>query len=193
MSYICERCGKEVEESEKFGSGRFCSRACANTRERSAEVKEKISKGLKKETACYCTYCGKEFNTLNAKASHERLCAKNPNKLPNPSKHSKQHEDKLQRNVSLYRQIEPGINTITRLDITYGELEQYRQDHPVCEICGKSIEEVTKWDSKFAAKKLCIDHDHSTNKFRGLLCQVCNRQLGWYEMYKNKIEDYLNK
>ena len=30
-------------------------------------------------------------------------------------------------------------------------------------------------------------------KFRGLLCSVCNRQLGWYEKYKNEIEDYLNK
>jgi hypothetical protein len=32
--------------TEKFGSGRFCSRACANSRERSDDVKEKISQGV---------------------------------------------------------------------------------------------------------------------------------------------------
>ena len=185
MSYICERCGKVVEDTEKFGSGRFCSRACANARERSAEVKEKISKGLKKETVCFCTYCGKEFNTLQAKASHERLCDKNPARLPNPSGQAS-HKAKLSRPVVLYHSQE---NTI--LDITYGELEQYRKTHPVCEICGRPVEETVKYRGKFAVKQLCVDHDHSTNKFRGLLCQVCNRQLGWYENNKDKIKKYL--
>jgi hypothetical protein len=79
------------------------------------------------------------------------------------------------------------------LDITVDELNAYRETHPVCEICGKSVSEVTKWDSKFAAKNLCVDHDHTTGKFRGLLCQICNRQLGWYENNKEKINKYLDK
>ena len=55
---------KQVEDSEKFGSGRFCSRACANTRIHSAETKDKIRSGLAKTTQCFCQYCGKEFSTL---------------------------------------------------------------------------------------------------------------------------------
>ena len=43
MSYICERCGKVVEDSDKFGSGRFCSRSCANSRQHSEETKHKLS------------------------------------------------------------------------------------------------------------------------------------------------------
>lgn len=43
------------------------------------------------------------------------------------------------------------------------------------------------------AEDFVQDHDHKTKKFRGLLCQLCNRQLGWYEKYLNKIDDYLNK
>jgi hypothetical protein len=39
--YICEKCGKET--AEKFGSGRFCSRACANSRERPEATRKKIS------------------------------------------------------------------------------------------------------------------------------------------------------
>ena len=34
--------------TEKFGSGRFCSRSCANTRQHSKETKNKISSSNKK-------------------------------------------------------------------------------------------------------------------------------------------------
>ena len=40
----CSRCGKLM--TEKFGSGKFCSRACANTREHSTETKQKIQQGV---------------------------------------------------------------------------------------------------------------------------------------------------
>lgn len=190
MSYICERCGKAVGDFDKFGSGRFCSRACANARSHSKETKDKIRKSVTKNVQCSCKYCGKEFSTVNACRSHERLCYKNPNKLDNPSI---QHEEKLNRFVILRNRIPNSDSNKITLDITYKELEQYKQEHSVCEICGRSVEDAVKWNSKFAAKNLCIDHDHSNNTFRGLLCQVCNRQLGWYENNKDKINAYLNK
>ena len=182
MSYTCEKCGKITEE--KFGSGRFCSRACANTRTHSAETKERIREGMLKPTLCNCQFCGKEFSILTAKASHERLCSLNPNAMINPAT---LRGDKKSRNVVLYSW--PRVT----LDITYGELEEYRETHPVCEICGKTVSEATKWNSKFAVKNLCIDHNHTTGKFRGLLCQICNRQLGWYENNKENINKYLDK
>ena len=43
----CERCGKVMEV--KYGSGRFCSRFCANSKKFSSETKEKISLSLKKQ------------------------------------------------------------------------------------------------------------------------------------------------
>lgn len=42
--HVCEHCGKVM--TEKFGSGRFCSRACANSRNITDEVKNSISNGL---------------------------------------------------------------------------------------------------------------------------------------------------
>lgn len=36
-----------------------------------------------------------------------------------------------------------------------------------CALCGRQPKSV-----------LCVDHDHQTNKVRGLLCNGCNRGLG---------------
>lgn len=44
--HVCEKCGKVM--TKKFGSGRFCSRACANSRDRSEETKLKTSMTLLK-------------------------------------------------------------------------------------------------------------------------------------------------
>ena len=184
MSYICENCGKLVEDQDKFGSGRFCSRACANSHKHSDEWKAKISAGIKKETECECQFCGKKFNNLTAKASHERLCKLNPNKLENKLG-KKNHQTKL---ASLYK-----TSRGEQLDVTNSFIEDYLDTHKKCEICGRTIEETVIWENKNAPKRLCIDHDHKTLKFRGVLCSVCNRQLGWYEANKDAINNYLEK
>ena len=43
--HICETCGKVM--TEKYGSGRFCCRSCANTRTKSEESKLKVSQSLR--------------------------------------------------------------------------------------------------------------------------------------------------
>jgi hypothetical protein len=46
----CEKCSKVI--TEKFGSGRFCSRACANGKPQSEETKQKIRGALAGNTNC---------------------------------------------------------------------------------------------------------------------------------------------
>lgn len=62
IPYCCEKCGKLVEH--KYGSGRFCSRQCANSRRHTDEQKEKISKGVIK----HCKEINKNI------ASEEKVC-----------------------------------------------------------------------------------------------------------------------
>lgn len=42
--HTCEKCGKVM--TEKFGSGRFCSRSCANGHKHSDSTKQKIKQGI---------------------------------------------------------------------------------------------------------------------------------------------------
>ncbi len=91
--HVCETCGKVM--AEYYGSGRFCSRKCANTRVHSEETKKKISESMKSVDithfirACklanikrcgyteehyynnpnHCKICGKEL-------SYEKRCRK---------------------------------------------------------------------------------------------------------------------
>ena len=69
--HICKKCNKK--HNGKFGSGIFCSRACANSRIRTAELRKRVSiilknnvpwnKGNKTFVQVVCVTCKKEFKT----------------------------------------------------------------------------------------------------------------------------------
>ena len=54
--YYCEKCGKPVYE--KFGSGRFCSRSCANSHAQTEAMNESRRLKLKKTPDYFCSNCG---------------------------------------------------------------------------------------------------------------------------------------
>lgn len=70
-----------------------------------------------------------------------------------------------------------------QLDVTREYLDNYITEHTVCEICGKENPK---------PYRLCIDHDHNTKSFRGVLCFQCNRALGWFENNQESVLDYLS-
>jgi len=155
-------CPKCRKNFDNTTNKKFCSRHCANSRNFTKDTRKKIS----------CALCDKykdpDFRISNVKA---RAVAIN-----------KVRTNRLNRNVK--------AKNGQLLDITQKELEEYRNTHKVCEICGKQ-ERATH--NRKDVSKLCCDHDHTTSRFRGLLCSNCNRKLGWYECYSNKINKYLTR
>jgi ribosomal protein L34E len=56
-------------------------------------------------------------------------------------------------------------------------LERVNKQDGRCAICGILLETSRKERS---SNKACMDHDHETNRLRGVLCSSCNRALGFF-------------
>ena len=88
---FCENCGKEI--SIVFGSGRFCSKSCANKRTFTQEQKDKVSAAVKRaydkieRDGKTCEKCGQVFHSRDMS---RKLCS---NCLPTTIKHTKGKED----------------------------------------------------------------------------------------------------
>lgn len=197
QEYVCEHCGKTFVEWQKDSKTnekchpRFCSRSCSHARKVSKTTKEKISSGVKKFTNSaifHCQFCKRPCKNENSLRNHERLCRLNPNGEKSNGNGGRMP---LHTRHDYTRQFSLGHGR--KLNVTREFIDKYKLAHKHCEICGRTVEEATKTKSKFGPHSLCIDHDHQTMKFRGLLCSVCNRQLGWFEKNKEAILSYLNK
>lgn len=114
-----------------------------------------------------CRYCDKQFNSLKGLNAHAGLKHKNEVLLE-------------------YVKIDKDV-----LDITKKDLLNKRSLHTcTCDVCGKVETANTRPKDKDYPNNLCIDHDHNLKKFRGFLCVQCNRNFGWYDKYKDKIQEH---
>ena len=173
----CTYCGKEfiVSKSYEFKKRKYCSHECANN----------------------CPLRRKVLAEKGKLASHkrEKINEEQKHKISESLKrHYKQiGRAKEDKNVLVDNGWGPDKKSV--LNITYGELNKYRKKQLVCEICGKK--ETSRANNQYVKNgkviALSVDHEHSTGKFRGLLCKRCNRALGWFELYREEISSYLNK
>lgn len=83
--------------------------------------------------------------------------------------------------------------------ITFADVVRtFDAQHGMCanHACGREITLETKSDNRGMKNKAMIDHNHTTRKFRALLCMQCNLTLGYLEKQENVIlglQDYLTK
>ena len=73
-------------------------------------------------------------------------------------------------NIERYKKMQMNNNLKKNYNITIETYEEiYRNQNGVCAICEKL---------NISGKRLAVDHNHSTGKIRGLLCNKCNTGLG---------------
>jgi hypothetical protein len=56
--------------------------------------------------------------------------------------------------------------------------DMFKKQNKRCGICGKEYDDLFNTQKE---KSLCIDHDHKTMQFRGLLCVRCNTALSYVD------------
>jgi hypothetical protein len=131
---------------------------CGETKPLSEFYKHKSTKD---GVNCYCKKCDIETSRPRNRKSARKHCVK---RAVNSRKWKKQNPKRCKAN---------------HLKNTYGiTLEEYNamlnSQKGVCAVCGKpeSIKQLGK------VRALCVDHDHKTEKVRGLLCTRCNAAMG---------------
>lgn len=98
------------------------------------------------------------------------------------------NQEARKENAKRFRKNHPEKTRATMLKCKYGITqndynEKLVEQNNKCAICGRDMNEY--------GKIFCVDHNHTTNKVRGLLCDPCNYGLGFYEKYKEKYIAYL--
>jgi hypothetical protein len=82
-----------------------------------------------------------------------------------------------------YRRANPGAHRASSFRRFYGiDLGDYQrmfvEQGGLCAICRLPETAKSRWNPGGEAKWLSVDHDHTTNAVRGLLCAACNHTLG---------------
>lgn len=74
---------------------------------------------------------------------------------------------------------------VARYGLTLGQYEKIFADQGgACAIC-----ECPESDMQYGRlRPLCIDHDHATGEIRGLLCNDCNRGIGFLGDDMSRLE-----
>lgn len=163
--HICEKCGKVM--LEKYGSGRFCSRACANSRDKSDIAKTSI-RVTQTPKIYICEHCGKEFYKQKGSG---KFCCKECVAAHRGKIH---YEEYLADNSIAW-----GIKNMQQ----YKKYFLEEQNH-CCAICGMKDE----WNGKQLV--FILDHidgnaDNNNRDNLRLVCPNCDSQLDTFKS-KNK-------
>jgi len=132
-----------------------------------------------------CTRCrimkhldhfGNDLRNIDGKKSRCKLCEREVR-----SDYYKKHKIKIDKQVNEYRKANPSKTKSTLLKHWYGiTIEEYNElldkQQGKCAICK------TDKPARFGriSKSFHVDHDHKTDKIRGLLCSKCNQGLGYF-------------
>lgn len=104
-----------------------------------------------------------------------------PNKRISWSKHKDKYNNRRKEYYKKYPEKQRTNNLKSHYGITIEQYDElYKKQGGTCAVCGWVPTNIGRYG------KLCVDHSHTTNKVRGLLCHKCNLMLG-------KADDSIDK
>lgn len=203
----CEHCGKIM--TEFYGSGRFCSKGCANSRVQTEDTKEKISKKLTKNICTEtCKNCGKLLSFKNKTGYCKDCYIKLPKSEESKKKQSITMKSKGYPRWNIHRN-EPSYAEKFFMEVLNNNSILYDFDHHVKNhknhfyildfyIEKNNIKIDLEIDGKQHKDPDRILHDHERDKYlksKGYLIY----RIEWNEinsdsgkqLMKNKINDFL--
>ena len=138
---------------------------------------------------CYCKICvnkqNKEYDNLNKDKLKNRILKSRNRNEESKKRHyiatTKHRNNNIESTKSRIMQRKYNI------DLDYYN-NMFQKQNGCCEICSKEL--------VYLGKATHIDHCHSSNKVRGLLCNSCNLALGHFKDNVKalaKAIEYLNK
>lgn len=158
-----------------------CS-SCGKTKERSKE--NWFTTISNKDGLCnYCKDCKTNKNKISVNNRIKRNQKRNPyNKTIKYCSHCRKRKERNSDNWGKSLYTGDGLNDICKICRSFQakkrkyniSAENYnkllKSQNNRCKICGSSLK-----------KNINIDHDHKTGEIRGILCNNCNRALGYFK------------
>jgi hypothetical protein len=208
MKKVCKTCGIEKEEIDfyktPYGTEIICKK-CRDIEKYQHRLKNRLEKGLKTHTFTtrksrelknkglkYCPHCERilpvsDFSTGGKFKDFAVYCKECSNEVAE----ERNQKEKVKENRKAYDEKRKLSQRDSRLKKNFGiSLMDYNKilevQNSKCAICGKTVIE--------NGKSLAVDHDHKTNKIRGLLCNNCNVCIGFLQDTPDigkKIANYL--
>lgn len=128
----------------------------------------------------HSTQCKTCYNKYNDSISERRKAQR---KL-----RSEQHKDRdnaRSRQWALANPERVKEKNLSKYGLTFEEFQSMvKSQNGLCQICKYTL---------VPGRHTHVDHCHTTNKVRGILCHQCNTKLGWFENNSNSVLSYLER
>lgn len=130
----------------------------------------------------HCKECRRAYNNAHRRKDINKSREKDRERYSkNSDVRAKYARDYRKNNPEKMRELHLKSNyNITINDYNNMLLKQNNK----CAVCGRDMSDY--------GKVFCVDHNHTTGKVRGLVCDPCNYGIGFYEKNGEKYKKYLS-
>lgn len=161
----CAQCSAQFEPRKSGKPQRFCSKECKQAWHIPKSITPSREPNRSGGREFECAFCGKKSRTrLRGGGRRQLFCSQQCAAM-----------DYNRRNPKAFL----SVYGMTPEDYE----KQLASQGGACAICGRPPQ----------SRSLDVDHCHATNFVRGLLCNPCNRHLGYYETFREQIHAYLGR